>query len=77
MTSFARCVGTALAFLTALAISSASAAVAPPPADRCAACHLEIGDDRLVKPAKDFPGDIHAAKGFGCVACHGDRKSVV
>jgi predicted CXXCH cytochrome family protein len=52
---------------------------APPPvpaiarssADKCAACHLEIGDDRLVKPAKDFPGDIHAAKGFGCVACHG------
>jgi hypothetical protein len=42
-----------------------------PPVEGCAACHLEIGDDRLVKPAKSYPGDIHAAKGFGCVACHG------
>ena len=41
------------------------------PQDRCAACHLEIGDDRLATPAKQFPEDIHKAKGFGCVACHG------
>jgi len=40
-------------------------------AEGCVACHLETGDDRLVKPAKAFAGDIHAAKGFGCVACHG------
>ncbi len=42
----------------------------------CVSCHLETGDDRLVKPAKEFNEDIHAAKGFGCVSCHGgDEKS--
>jgi hypothetical protein len=39
--------------------------------DYCAACHLEIGDERLTAPAKEFADDIHKAKGFGCVACHG------
>ncbi len=37
----------------------------------CVACHLETGDERLVKPVKEFAEDIHSAKGFGCVACHG------
>jgi predicted CXXCH cytochrome family protein len=41
------------------------------PVESCTTCHLEMGDERLVKPAKDFAEDIHAAKGFGCVACHG------
>ncbi len=40
-------------------------------AEGCTACHLETGDDRLATPAKAFPEDVHAAKGFGCVACHG------
>jgi len=44
-------------------------AQAPP--DNCAACHLQTGDDRLAGPAKEFDGDVHKAKGFGCVACHG------
>jgi nitrate/TMAO reductase-like tetraheme cytochrome c subunit len=39
--------------------------------DNCAACHLEIGDERLAGPAKAFDEDIHKAKGFGCVDCHG------
>ncbi len=39
--------------------------------DNCAACHLDTGDDRLATPAKEFVGDIHKAKGFGCVSCHG------
>ncbi len=44
--------------------------------DSCRTCHLETGDERLAKPAKDFPGDIHASKGFDCVACHGgDAKA--
>jgi predicted CXXCH cytochrome family protein len=49
----------------------------PSATDHCAACHLETGDDRLAQPAKDFAAaDIHAAKGFGCVACHGgDAKA--
>lgn len=42
----------------------------------CVTCHLETGDERLAKPVKDFAEDIHAAKGFGCVACHGgDAKA--
>ena len=46
-------------------------ASAQAPVDKCAACHLETGDERLAAPAKAFDGDIHKAKGFGCVACHG------
>jgi len=41
------------------------------PVGKCAACHLETGDERLAAPARAFDGDIHKAKGFGCVACHG------
>jgi len=54
----------------------ASPAQAAPAPDKCAACHLDTGDERLAQPAKDFREDIHAAKGFGCVACHGgDSKA--
>ena len=49
----------------------AGSAAAQATKDTCVACHLEIGDERLMAPAKAFDGDIHKAKGFGCVACHG------
>ena len=67
---------TKVAGLTALAIALAllawlAPAAAQPAKDNCAACHLETGDDRLATPAKAFTDDIHKAKGFGCVACHG------
>lgn len=39
--------------------------------ESCATCHLETGDDRLAQPVRQFGEDIHSAKGFGCVACHG------
>jgi len=48
-----------------------SCAAAQALTEGCPACHLETGDDRLAKPVKEFAGDIHAAKGFGCVSCHG------
>jgi predicted CXXCH cytochrome family protein len=60
-----------LSLLLALAAWTSPAAAQPARPDNCAACHLETGDDRLAAPARDFPQDIHAAKGFGCVACHG------
>ena len=60
---------TALAFLALAAWPSPAAA--QPKAEGCAACHLETGDDRLANPVKQFPEDIHSAKGLGCVACHG------
>jgi predicted CXXCH cytochrome family protein len=50
----------------------APAAAQQPRPESCVACHLETGDARLEKPAKEFgKEDIHAAKGFGCTACHG------
>jgi hypothetical protein len=49
----------------------AGSALAQPAKDNCAACHLETGDDRLAGPAKAYVDDIHKAKGFGCVDCHG------
>jgi predicted CXXCH cytochrome family protein len=39
--------------------------------DSCLSCHLNINDERLARPAKEFSEDIHATKGFGCIACHG------
>lgn len=48
-----------------------AAAQPAPPTESCVACHLETGDDRLAQPAKAYGQDIHRAKGFGCVACHG------
>ncbi len=41
------------------------------PEDTCATCHLALGVDKLTKPAENYKDDIHAAKGFGCIACHG------
>lgn len=76
MTSAARAVVPVLV-VAGLALWVVPAAAQPkPPVDGCVTCHLEIGDDRLVKPAKSYAGDIHSATGFGCVACHGgDAKA--
>ncbi|HSE93076.1 MAG TPA: hypothetical protein VLF19_07200, partial [Methylomirabilota bacterium] len=54
----------------------ARAGAQAPAADQCTACHLEIGDDRLVNPAKAYAEDVHRSRGLGCVACHGgDAKA--
>ena len=45
--------------------------------DSCADCHLVIGVENLTKPAQQYKEDIHAAKGFGCVACHGGDASIM
>lgn len=57
--------------LTAFAASGQAQSAGP---DNCAACHLAIGDPRLEKPARDYGQDVHKAKGFGCVACHGGSE---
>ncbi|OGU08123.1 MAG: hypothetical protein A2W29_00515 [Gemmatimonadetes bacterium RBG_16_66_8] len=41
----------------------------------CLACHGALPDERLGTPARLFPTDIHAQRGFGCVACHGGDAS--
>jgi len=45
--------------------------VAQQQTDSCSVCHLAIGVENLTKPAEQYKEDIHAAKGFDCVACHG------
>ena len=62
----------AVARLIVLALSAPSWAVAAQEqTNSCVACHQNFGDDRLGKPVKEFASDIHSARGFGCVACHG------
>jgi hypothetical protein len=67
-----------MACIVALAAWAFSApADAQQPDDNCATCHLALGVPNLTKPAQDYPSDIHASKGFGCVACHGGDPSVM
>ena len=47
-----------------------------PQSETCAVCHLAMGVENLTKPAELYKADIHAAKGFGCVACHGGDGTV-
>jgi hypothetical protein len=65
----------AIFFLWSVVLSTTASAQpgqkSAPQTETCVACHLEIGDDRLVKPAQAYAQDVHHAKGFGCVACHG------
>ena len=61
-------------FFVVLGLAALSAAAEP---ESCVACHQAIGVPKLTQPVKDFPQDIHAAKGFGCVACHGVRSHPV
>jgi hypothetical protein len=54
-----------------------SGPAAQPGEDNCATCHLVLGISNLTKPAEDYKSDIHAAKGFGCAACHGGDPSIM
>ncbi len=54
-----------------IAIAPATQFAQAQPADTCVTCHLQAGDERLVKPARDFARDVHQAKGVTCAACHG------
>ena len=47
-----------------------------PQSETCAVCHLAMGVENLTKPAELYKADIHAAKGFGCVACHGGDGTI-
>jgi hypothetical protein len=49
---------------------------AQPQSETCAVCHLAMGVEKLTKPAELYKADIHAAKGFGCVACHGGDGTI-
>lgn len=51
--------------------------VAQQQTDSCSVCHLAIGVEHLTKPAQQYEQDIHAAKGFGCAACHGGDPTIM
>ena len=40
-------------------------------ANGCVSCHTSLPDARLSAPPKAFGTDIHQARGFSCVDCHG------
>ena len=52
-------------------VNSIGVVKAQPEGETCAVCHSALGVDNLTKPVELYKADIHAAKGFGCVACHG------
>ncbi|HEX9728870.1 MAG TPA: cytochrome c3 family protein [Gemmatimonadales bacterium] len=41
------------------------------PTNNCVSCHEIMPVERLSDPVKAFADDIHAERGFSCVACHG------
>jgi hypothetical protein len=59
----------------AIGISVPSDARAQSKDESCATCHVALGIQNLTQPVEDYKTDIHAAKGFGCVACHGGDPS--
>jgi len=65
------------AVIVIFALGAALAAEAKNPEDSCITCHSALGIEKLTKPAELYKTDIHAAKGFGCVACHGGDGSVM
>ena len=48
-----------------------AAQVQAPEKGSCVTCHEILPDARLSDPTKAYVNDVHASKGFGCVACHG------
>jgi len=46
------------------------------PGESCAVCHLNMGEASLKTPAEDYKKDVHGAKGFGCVSCHGGDGAI-
>jgi glutaredoxin len=43
----------------------------------CFRCHRVIDDRRYSDPVREYVGDIHFEKGFGCVACHGGDSTIL
>jgi hypothetical protein len=67
-----------LAFVVAvIGFTTVTVSNAQPADDNCATCHLALGITTLTKPAEDYKTDVHAAKGFGCAACHGGDPNIM
>ncbi len=62
---------------TALGLPARAFSQAPQAGEgSCVTCHEILPDSRLSDPVKTFRDDIHAAKGFGCIACHGGDATI-
>jgi predicted CXXCH cytochrome family protein len=44
---------------------------APRPATGCETCHAQLADPPMTTAARAFQDDVHRARGFTCVDCHG------
>src|SRR5947207_1098156 len=57
-----------------MVLSAPSRAIAQPApaANTCLMCHAALTDTKLATPARLFSAtDVHRARGFACVDCHG------
>ena len=64
-------------FVALISFATVTVSNAQPADDNCATCHLALGITTLTKPAEDYKSDVHAAKGFGCAACHGGDPNIM
>ena len=64
-------------FVALISLATATVSNAQPADDNCATCHLALGITTLTNPAEDYKSDVHAAKGFGCAACHGGDPNIM
>jgi hypothetical protein len=62
----------ALLCLGVLVCTGVAAGQSLPQDESCITCHRNETDERLRQPALDYPSDLHAQAGLGCLACHGN-----
>jgi len=61
-----------LLVLTVAAFAAPVRAQQPVGSEPCIVCHRGLSDQRLSDPVRSFEtSDVHAARGFGCISCHG------
>ncbi len=65
----------AFGLMLAASLASPNPALAQQGSDSCISCH-EMLAGRLGEPVATFSEGVHAAAGFGCVACHGGDPTV-
>jgi len=65
-----------LVLVATILVSAAQAAAAEQgaksaPPNGCVSCHTALADPKYALPVTTYRGDVHAARGFSCVDCHG------
>lgn len=59
------------ALAIALSVASLSEAQPAQGPNSCLSCHAALSDPALAEPVRRFMEDVHRARGFSCVDCHG------